>query len=253
MRHLFNGIGGFGLAAHWMGWVNVMHCEIDPFCNRVMNYHFPNSYQHEDIRTTDFTIWRGRIDLITGGDPCQPSSVAGKRKGKEDERYLWPEYYRAVKEIRPRWIVNENVPGTVSNGILDQKISDLEDAGYSWWAPFIIPASAVGAPHKRDRVWLVAYAKSIRKREQTNETNAISKGGQTLATNSNGPGLRSGFNPAKKAMNGRMNHSRGVNLHEHIQRRIGLNFQLNPPYVLEMMGFPLGWTVSPFLNGAENQ
>lgn len=156
--NLFNGIGGFALAAHWMGWSNVMHCEIDPFCNRVMNYHFPNSFQHEDIRTTDFRIWRGRIDLLTGGDPCQPSSVAGKRKGKEDKRYLWPEYKRAVIEIQPKWIVNENVPGTISNGLLDEKISDLEALGYAWWPPFVIPASAVGAPHQRDRLWLVAHS-----------------------------------------------------------------------------------------------
>jgi len=163
--HLFNGIGGFALAAHWMGWENMMHCEVDPFCNKVMNYHFPNSIQHEDIRTTDFTIWRGRIDLITGGDPCQPHSGAGSRKGKDDDRYLWPEYLRAIKEIQPKWIVNENVPGSISNGVLDQKTIDLEATGYSWWPPFIIPAGATGALHRRDRVWLVAYANSQRQSE----------------------------------------------------------------------------------------
>lgn len=159
--HLFNGIGGFALAAHWMGWNNVMHCEIDPFCNKVMNHHFPNSYQHEDIRATDFTIWRGTIELLTGGDPCQPSSRAGKRKGKTDDRYLWPEYKRAIIEICPKVLVNENVLGTIENGILDEKISDLETLGYSWWPPLIIPASAVGADHKRDRVWLVAHLDSF--------------------------------------------------------------------------------------------
>jgi len=156
--HLFNGIDGFALAAAWMNWENIFHCEIDPFCNRVMKHHFPNSYQHEDIRTTDFSIWRGRIDLLTGGDPCQASSYAGKRKGKEDERYLWPEMFRAIKEIQPRWVLNENVPGSISNGILDQKIDDLESIGYSWWPPFIIPASATGALHRRDRIWLVAHS-----------------------------------------------------------------------------------------------
>jgi DNA (cytosine-5)-methyltransferase 1 len=171
--HLFNGIGGFALAASWMGWENIMHCEIDPFCNKVMNYHFPNSYQHEDIRTTDFTIWGGRIDLITGGDPCQPHSGAGSRKGKDDDRYLWPEYLRAVEEIQPKWIVNENVPGSVSNGILDQMIIDLENAGYSWWPPFIIPAGAVGALHRRDRVWLVAYSDS--KRQQKRDITSFSE------------------------------------------------------------------------------
>lgn len=145
-----------------------MHCEIDPFCNQVMKKHFPNSIQHGDIKTTDFTVYRGIIDICTGGDPCQPSSLAGKRKGHEDQRYLWPENFRAIKEILPTVIVNENVPGTISNGILDEKIGNLETIGYSWWPPFVIPASASGAPHKRDRVWLVAYSDSIRleRREQ---------------------------------------------------------------------------------------
>lgn len=155
--HLFNGISGFGLAASWMNWINYMHCEIDPFCNKVMKKHFPNSIEHGDIKTVDFTVYRGIVDVITGGDPCQPSSRAGKRKGKEDGRYLWPEYRRCIEEIRPKIIVNENVPGTIENGILDEKINDLEALGYSWWPPIIIPASATGAPHRRDRVWLVAY------------------------------------------------------------------------------------------------
>lgn len=158
--HLFNGVGCFALAAHWMGWNNLMHCEIDPFCNKVMRRHFPNSFQHEDIRTTDFRLWRGSIDLISGGDPCQPSSRAGKRKGKKDDRYLWPEYRRCVDEVRPKVIVNENVVGTIENGILDEKIRDLETLGYSWWPPLIIPASAFGAPHKRERVWLIAHSDS---------------------------------------------------------------------------------------------
>jgi DNA (cytosine-5)-methyltransferase 1 len=156
--HLFNGVGGFALAASWMGWENIFHCDNNAFCNRVMNHHFPNSFQHEDIRTTDFRIWRGRIDLVTGGDPCQGNSYAGKRKGKEDERYLWPEMYRAIKEIQPKWILNENVAGSISNGILDQKISDLEAEGYAWWPPLVIPANAVGALHRRDRVWLAGYS-----------------------------------------------------------------------------------------------
>lgn len=95
--------------------------------------------------------------FLRGGDPCQPSSVAGKRKGKEDYRYLWPEYRRCYNECLPRWIVNENVEGTISNGILDQKISDLGADGYTCWPPIVIPAGALGALHRRNRVWLVAY------------------------------------------------------------------------------------------------
>lgn len=196
--HLFNGIGGFALAAHWMGWENVMHCEIDPFCNKVMNHHFPNSYQHEDIRTTDFTIWRGRIDFLTGGEPCQPSSVAGKRQGKEDDRYLWPEYYRAVKEIRPKWIVNENVPGTVSNGILDQKISDLEDANYSWWPPFVIPACATGADHLRNRVWLVAHSNGSAIGHNTREVPCATEAIKRAAQGSYRKWCRPEFSPASQ-------------------------------------------------------
>jgi DNA (cytosine-5)-methyltransferase 1 len=148
------------LAAHWMGWKNIMHCEIDPFCNKVMNYHFPNSYQHEDIRATDFTIWRGKLDLITGGWPCQPVSTAGKRKGKDDVRYLWPENIRAVREIQPRIVVGENVRGLTNwqGGVLfDEVQADLEAEGYEV-LPFLLPAAGVNAPHRRDRIWFIAYA-----------------------------------------------------------------------------------------------
>jgi DNA (cytosine-5)-methyltransferase 1 len=160
--HLFNGIGGFALAAHWMGWANVMHCEIDPFCNKVMNKHFPNSYQHEDIRTTDFTIWRGKLNLITGGFPCQPYSTAGKRKGKEDGRHLWPEMLRAIREIQPQWIVGENVRGLTNwNGglVFDEVQADLETEGYEV-LPFLLPAAGVNAPHRRDRIWFIAHTDS---------------------------------------------------------------------------------------------
>lgn len=156
---LFSGIGGFDLAAEWMGWTNVLNCEIDEFCRKVLKYHFPNAKQYADIRTTDFTVWRDRIDVLTGGFPCQPFSVAGKRKGTDDDRYLWPEMLRAIREIRPRWIVGENVRGLInwSGGmVLEQVCADLEDEGYEV-QPFVIPACAVNAPHRRDRVWIAAY------------------------------------------------------------------------------------------------
>jgi DNA (cytosine-5)-methyltransferase 1 len=158
--HLFNGIGGFALAAHWMGWENYMHCEIDPFCNRVMNKHFPNSIQHEDIRKTDFTSYRGTIDLLTGGWPCQPVSTAGKRLGKSDVRYLWPHNIRAIREIQPGWVVGENVRGLTNweGGILfDEVQADLETEGYEV-LPFLLPAAGVNAPHRRDRIWFIAYS-----------------------------------------------------------------------------------------------
>src|ERR1043165_6751383 len=162
--HLFNGIGGFALAANWMGWDNVMHCEIDPFCNKVMNYHFPNSYQYEDIRATDFTIWRGKLDLITGGFPCQPYSTAGKRKGKDDDRHLWPQMLRAIREVQPSYVVGENVRGLANwNGglVFDEVQADLEAKGYEVLT-FLLPAAGTNAPHRRDRIWFVAYNTNAR-------------------------------------------------------------------------------------------
>ncbi len=166
---LFSGIGGFDLAAEWMGWNNVFHCEWMPFPRQILKYHFPNSISYEDITKTDFTIHRGTIDVLTGGFPCQPYSVAGKRLGKEDERHLWPEMLRAIREIEPRFVVGENVRGLVNwNGgmVFDEVQANLEDAGYEV-IPFIIPACAVGAPHRRDRVWFVAHRKDDRHTQST--------------------------------------------------------------------------------------
>lgn len=157
---LFSGIGGFDLAAEWVGWRNLFNCELDGFCQRVLKYHFPNAEQYTDIRTTDFTIWRGLVDVLTGGFPCQPFSRAGKRGGDSDSRYMWPEMYRAIREICPRWVVIENVPGLLdmSGGLVFDRIcSDLEIVGYQIWA-FVVPACAVGAFHRRERLWIVAYS-----------------------------------------------------------------------------------------------
>lgn len=111
---LFSGIGGAELAASWLGWTNVFHCEIQEFQRKVLEYWFPNSVSYEDITKTDFSEWRGHIDVLTGGFPCQPFSVAGKRKGAEDNRYLWREMLRAIRQIQPTWIVGENVNGILS-------------------------------------------------------------------------------------------------------------------------------------------
>lgn len=155
---LFNGIGGFQLAAEWMGWENVMSCEIDEFCNRVTKYYWPNCVQHGDIKTTDFTIWRGKIDILTGGFPCQSFSLAGK--GKMDLS-LWKEMLRTVRETNPRWVVAENVRGLLARkkGVaLETVCSDLEAEGYTVFPPFIIPACSKGAPHRRERIWIIAYS-----------------------------------------------------------------------------------------------
>jgi DNA (cytosine-5)-methyltransferase 1 len=159
-RHgsLFSGIGGFDLAAEWMGWENVFHCEWNEFGQRVLKHYWPNAISYEDITKTDFTIHRGRIDILTGGFPCQPYSMAGKRLGKDDERHLWPEMLRAIREIQPRWVVGENVFGLVnwSGGLVFNEVqADLEAEGYEV-QPYVLPACAVNAPHRRDRVWFVA-------------------------------------------------------------------------------------------------
>lgn len=158
--HLFNGIGGFQLAAHWAGWENVFHCEIDEFCNRVVAKHFPQSILHDDIKKEDFSGYAGTIDVITGGFPCQPYSTAGKRAGKEDSRHLWPEMLRAIREIQPSYVVGENVRGLTNwkgGVVFDEVQSDMETQGYEV-LPFLLPAAGIGAPHRRDRIWFVAYS-----------------------------------------------------------------------------------------------
>lgn len=161
MNHgsLFSGIGGFDLAAEWAGWNNVFNCDIEEFPRKILKYHFPNAIQYTDIKRTDFTVHAGAIDVLSGGFPCQPFSVAGKRQGKNDERHLWPEMYRAIQEIRPRYIVGENVRGLLSwnDGlVLDEVYADLENEGYEVLT-FVLPAAGINAPHKRDRVWIIAH------------------------------------------------------------------------------------------------
>ena len=159
---LFSGIGGFDLAAEWMGWENKFHCEWNTFGQKVLHHYWPKAEQFTDITKTDFTKYANRIDILTGGFPCQPYSSAGKRLGKEDERHLWPEMLRAIREIQPRWVVGENVLGLVnwSGGLVFHEVqADLEAEGYEV-QPYVLPAVSVNAPHRRDRVWFVAYSKS---------------------------------------------------------------------------------------------
>ena len=161
MKHgsLFSGIGGFDLAAEWMEWENVFHCEWNEFGQKVLKHYWPNAISYHDITKTDFTIHRGTIDILTGGFPCQPYSTAGKRLGKEDERHLWPEMLRAIREIQPRWVIGENVSGLINwNGgmVFHEVQADLEAEGYEV-QPYVLPACAVNAPHRRDRVWFVAF------------------------------------------------------------------------------------------------
>ena len=198
MHHgsLFSGIGGFDLAAEWCGWENVFHCEWNEFGQKVLKHYWPNSESFGDITKTDFTKFNGTVDIISGGFPCQPYSSAGKRLGKEDERHLWPEMLRAIREIAPSFVVGENVRGLVNwNGgvVFDEVQTDLELAGYEV-ATFLIPAAAVNAPHGRDRIWFVAHSygerhtprresKSIERNWSRNDVESKKRGQQTKRIN----------------------------------------------------------------------
>jgi DNA (cytosine-5)-methyltransferase 1 len=211
MRHLdlFSGIGGFALAAQWVWgdeYENVGFCDNNKFCQAIIKKNFNHAKIYNDIR--ELSIERlvadadrgGRVhaaikkrageegeqaqrklaagyqlDLLTGGFPCQPFSFAGKRRGKSDDRYLWPEMLRIIQETRPRWIIGENVAGIV-NLALDQVLSDLENENYEV-QPFVIPACAVEAPHRRDRVWIVAHDASDARRKR-NDWSRIHEDGQ---------------------------------------------------------------------------
>ena len=189
---LFSGIGGFALACRWAGIETVQFVEIDKFCQKVLRKNFPGVPIYDDIKTlayakvreddtrnggildekttiregSDSTIGTSNqpIFLLTGGVPCQPASIAGKRRGRSDDRWLWPEAIRCLSEIKPVWAILENPAGILSlegGVVFEDLLFEMEIAGYQVW-PVIIPACAVNAPHRRDRVWIVAHSESRR-------------------------------------------------------------------------------------------
>jgi len=160
MLDLFSGIGGFSLAARWAGIDTVAFCEKDTYCQKVLKKNFPEIPIFSDIKKLKRSDINGTTDIITGGFPCQPFSIAGRKKGTEDDRDLWPEMLRVIQEYQPTWVVGENVANFVSMAFQRTK-TNLESEGYEV-QPFIIPACCVNAPHKRDRVWIVAYANNKR-------------------------------------------------------------------------------------------
>jgi DNA (cytosine-5)-methyltransferase 1 len=193
---LFSGIGGFDLAAEWAGFTNVFNCEWEEFPQKILKYHFPNAEQYGDIHDFDATKYNGRIDILSGGFPCQPFSVAGKRKGTEDERYLWKEMLRVIRECKPRWIVGENVRGIYSwsNGlVLEACYSDLENLGYSVQS-FIIPACATNAPHRRDRVWIVAHSDNFRTTRDASNTDSATRKSERINRQGKGEFIRRSSN-----------------------------------------------------------
>jgi len=178
---LFSGIGGFSYAAETLigGYETVAFCEMDEFCQKVLKKHWPQVPIFDDVRTLDASRL-GRIDIVTGGYPCQPFSQAGRRQGEEDERHLWPEMLRIIKSCQPRYVLAENVAGHVTMG-LDQVLTDLEDQGYTT-RPIIVPACAKNAPHRRDRVWIIGQnvddsndSTDRAKRGKTREKNSLQK------------------------------------------------------------------------------
>jgi DNA (cytosine-5)-methyltransferase 1 len=165
MRHAstFTGIGGFDLAAEMNGWVNVFQVERDPWCNKVLTKNFPNVKRYGDIKQFDGRPYFGTIDVLSGGFPCQPFSHSGKREGTDDDRYLWPEMLRVIREIKPKYVLGENVYGLIdwSDGLVFEQIQiDLENEGYEVQA-IILPACGIEAPHRRYRVWFIAYSCSF--------------------------------------------------------------------------------------------
>jgi DNA-cytosine methyltransferase len=251
MRHLdlFSGIGGFSLAAQWVWgdeYENVGFCDNNEFCQAVLKKNFKNAKIYSDIRELDGTKIKN-LDLLTGGFPCQPFSFAGKRRGNQDDRYLWPEMLRIIREARPHWIVGENVAGII-NLALDQVLLDLERESYTFQV-FVIPACAVQAPHRRDRVWIVAYdgadaggerahRRGIYQNDQLSGRGGVRHGarlGQIV------PRLHE-ILPTPKAQDSRAGLTdRGKsNFGEVVQGTTGLRLQ--PIFVEWMMGFPENWT-----------
>lgn len=193
VRHgsLFSGIGGFDYPAELLGWENVFQVENDEYCNKVLEKNFPNVKRYGDIKEFDGKEYRGAIDVVSGGVPCQPASIAGTRKGSSDDRWLWDEADRIVGEIKPPFVVFENVTGLLSleNGkAFDRILTSLEDKGYEVEA-FIVPACGVGAWHRRDRVWIIAYSDCKRQSNRNKAERKISNIKEGLQNNGKINGL----------------------------------------------------------------
>lgn len=161
---LFSGIGGFSLGLERAGMETVAFCEIDPYCQKILKKHWPNTPIYPDIKKIKGSDFEN-VDILCGGFPCQPYSNAGKQKAEKDDRDLWPEMFRVIKEVRPRWVIGENVAGFINLGMPRTK-TDLESIGYTL-LPFEIPACALGARHGRNRVWIVAHSNGPELRDKS--------------------------------------------------------------------------------------
>ena len=161
---LFSGIGGFDIASNWCGIKNIFQVENDTFCKRILEKNFPKTKKYNDIKEFNGIKYEGKIDILSGGFPCQPFSHAGRKKGEKDSRYLWDEMFRVIKEVKPEWVIIENVYGllTLQGGVVLEKVlADMESEKFEV-QPFIIPACSKNSPHRRDRIWIVANSESNR-------------------------------------------------------------------------------------------
>ena len=273
---LFSGIGGAEIAATWMGWTNIFHCEINPFGRKVLEYWYPNSTSYEDITKTDFSEWRGRVDVLTAGFPCQPFSVAGQRKGADDDRYLWPQVVRAVHEIRPAWVVGENVAGILTmvqpgeevevgsgSALFDENHLYRTEHSSTSSKPSAKTSSVKDIPSSRLLFRLVPSERPTAgtgcglSQEELLPTSQT----QGLKINVDGktelmplyllPTLTASCHNAGTTANRKDGTSRESELNHLIARQVGQTSQLNPLFVEEMMGFPSDWLVSPFQSGGQ--
>ena len=262
MKHgsLFSGIGGFDLAAEWMGWDNIFHCEWNPFGQKILKHHFPNSISYNDIKETDFTIHRGNIDIITGGFPCQPYSTAGKRKGKADERHLFPEMLRVIKEVQPTWVIGENVRGLVSWGgewystkcVLTWKGKDMKSNRLL----FLLQAST----HRTEGI-ASGLLLTPTTRESVQDLDKFKARMEKYPNGTTMPNLATQISSlmlktptaSDKNIHWKTENWKGDDLGSQMNEIFGTRSHLNPQFVLEVMGFPPNWTLLPFQNGDKNQ
>ena len=236
MNHgsLFSGIGGFDLAAEWAGWNNKFHCEWNPFGQKVLKHYFPNSISYYDITKTDFSIHKGTIDVLSGGFPCQPYSVAGKRLGKADERHLFPEMLRVIKEIQPRYVVGENVRGLVN-------------WGGGWFSTRCV-LTWKGKVMKSNRLLFLLQVSTLR--TEGTESGLL----LTPTTREQVQDLKKFKERMEKYPNGTTMPNLATQISNMIpQKENGKNIQVSTRFVAGMMGFPKNWTELPFLNGEQNQ
>lgn len=239
---LCNGIGGFALAAQRAGIRTAWTCEVDPFCNAVSRKHFPHAHQYLSIYDVHHPP---RVDIISAGYPCQPASYAGKRRGPADDRWLWPEVLRLLAQCRPRWFLGENVAGHLTLG-LESVLADLEAEGFEVW-PLVLPACAVDAPHRRDRVWIIAHAHH---RQPVSAPQALRPGRDAAGPGGEAapdPDSQRRGQPRRLLVTAPQGEGSGPGSRDNEPAATGRpgggwdGYLLNPRFVLEMMGFPATW------------